>query len=1068
MRTTSCCLGIVLLVALLSGTADAATYRIESGDRLTVQTAHLEACFQGPDMIYLKNLLTSEVYTGNSAPLNEMGRIKVQNSSDKRFATGNWTLDKKAWTAEYAGHDQTASYNMQVCAADGELVIKCDGASQSGGVYAITWGAGNLSLSSTSAVLPAKAGRILTKETTTASEGFEYPQNWEAQFAIVQGKKGSACIYTADQEMRFKRLDTARQKDLYQLVFQTDNQAPFAQQKTVQSVEWRVDCLKGDWRSAVDLYKQHVEKAGLLVQSEAAANQKWPTQIRGHVRISGDFNNVALLDELATRVIPQKTLIYLPDWRRDGYDVNYPDYTSKPGVREFVSHAQKLGFKVMLHVDLPGVTPTHPAYDQVKQYHLKDSMSLQPMGWLWDKDVPQKFAFIDPASSKFREIFVDAMRGVVRDYNPDAVHLDVSGPMWNDGNGLIEGMNYCQGSVRLHQELLKALPDLVLVGESINEILAPYQHFAQRWAWDCSLDPHPVCDYLFDGLTQSYGYLGQPNPDDSPAGFLQYVKPYESQGVVPTMAVNSIGDLDKPGAVRWFNVMRAWQEHDLSPDWSSAWPNSVLFRLKGDDGTQAVVERTGSGVHMLCDGKVLYERLEGVSGANIQGHIANHYAYNGDDIFGLDPAHSYWVDRGKPDSIQPHVTSLHGDILVKGARLSDDLVAFELAPGNKNVIMDMWESISAAGIGTISQGKRGPVERGATFYAINGTVNGIAKRGIVAHPPWQPRQDSNSGSLGQTYAIYSMSLPKQPAGNCRFEASLGINDEARDSDGVTFIVTLNDKEALRKHITKEMQWQDVRVDLSQYAGKEVDIELITDPGPDNNTNWDQGVWGTPRVVSNNAVEHCSASIDIMKRPLWSVPGSVSLASQRNYPAQVTTSYKDSSTSEQRDILLPAAIYFAYREPDVIGPPCDLTKVGYNAGLSIDGCYRVGSVWGGGKPETVKTDGVERDAINAHPPSKGCTVLTWLLQLPDNKKQLLEFTAGVKPNASTGGVGFSVRVNGQILWDKTFTRSDWQNGSVNISRYAGQRIVLELVTDSMGEEFCDWASWVEPRITGITN
>jgi len=85
--------------------------------------------------------------------------------------------------------------------------------------------------------------------------------------------------------------------------------------------------------------------------------------------------------------------------------------------------------------------------------------------------------------------------------------------VWNDGNGLIDGRNYIQGSILLHQELSDAFPWLVLGGESVNELFAPHERFAQRWHWD-PLPPHPISTFLLGDRTLLYGYLGQPGPED--------------------------------------------------------------------------------------------------------------------------------------------------------------------------------------------------------------------------------------------------------------------------------------------------------------------------------------------------------------------------------------------------------------------------------------------------------------------------------------------------------------------------------------------------------------------------
>lgn len=908
-------LALVLITGLLSVSSDAfvigyfkkgPTREIrmatEEGS-LFIQTERLEVEFNGADLVSLKNWLTGEEYTQESSKLsNGLNRVKIKNSADADLAGGSWEIDFPQRTATYKIHPTEKypwSYNMVVTVKDSMLVIRCDAAGEKGGVCGITWGINNLTVARSSAVLPVKEGRILSKDTkTTASEDFLYPTYWEAQCAIITGDKGCACIYSTDQTSQFKHLTYNKSDNDYQLLFQTDNPAPFDDLKSAKSVEWRINCYKGDWRTAAAAYKTEMRKLGTLYnQSAVAKKQSWADSIKGAVRIE-NYKDTRILDELANHVDPHKTLLYFNDWRRDGYDINYPDYTGRPGMAEYIKYAQKLGFRVMLHVDLPGVHASNPAYEKVKQFHCKDAMTHGLMGWVWGQNVPHAFAFINPASTEFRQIFVDAMKGIDRDYHPDAVHLDVSGPMWNDANGLINGMNFCQGSMQLHKELLQALPNLVLSGESVNELLAPYEHFAQRWAWECSLDPHPVCEYLFGDMTTSYGYLGQPNPDKSPASFTQYIRNYEPECVIPSMAVDSMDDMskDKTGAMRWFNNIRTWQKYDLRPDWSKPWPKNIICQLIGDHGVKAEVLRTQYGVKMTCGKETLYERVEGVTSAKINGWIANHYAYSNDEPFGLDIKGSYWIEAGKQNLTTSHVSALSDGVILDEAKVTDNLVMFKLS-----------------------------------------------------------RQ---SGAEGNANAV----------------------------------IDLNTK-PLSVIISKKSDSKDaVNVDIQDFKGSALD---------------------------------------------------------------------------KLSLNLPCAIYCSYAEPEKVSLPFDLTTVKYDAGLIMDRAYRTGSVFGGGAHQTIAIDGKDYPAISGHPPAMGKTILTWVLALPKESAKFA-FTAGIMPKASTNGVAFAVRVNGINQWENTAKSPLWWNQEVDLSAYAGQTIVLDLVTDSLGDEFCDWAEWVQPRIIKAKN
>src|SRR5262249_51736718 len=148
-----------------------------------------------------------------------------------------------------------------------------------------------------------------------------------------------------------------------------------------------------------------------------------------------------------------------------------------------------------------------------------DPQSLAPQGWYWDSppSTPDRFAYINPASSVYRKLFVARLRGVVAAIKPDALHLDLSGAVFNDGNGRIDRMTYPQGAVQLHKDIIAAFPNLALDGEGMNDVLYAYNSFAQN-AWDADIvvpaipgtttvgnnspPGHPINTFLWNGQPQ--------------------------------------------------------------------------------------------------------------------------------------------------------------------------------------------------------------------------------------------------------------------------------------------------------------------------------------------------------------------------------------------------------------------------------------------------------------------------------------------------------------------------------------------------------------------------------------
>ena len=129
----------------------------------------------------------------------------------------------------------------------------------------------------------------------------------------------------------------------------------------------------------------------------------------------------------------------------------------------------------------------------------------------------------------------------------------------------------------------------------------------------------------------------------------------------------------------------------------------------------------------------------------------------------------------------------------------------------------------------------------STIESLN--LAGASRKAIFQHPP-----------STITYSI------KAPKGRPVFRAGLGMKPDSWDKagDGVEFVVAVEAKwerrELFRRYIDPKAdpalrRWNDVEVDLSAYAGKEVTFSLITGPGPKGDPHYDWAVWGAPRIES---------------------------------------------------------------------------------------------------------------------------------------------------------------------------------------------------------------------------
>ncbi len=119
---------------------------------------------------------------------------------------------------------------------------------------------------------------------------------------------------------------------------------------------------------------------------------------------------------------------------------------------------------------------------------------------------------------------------------------------------------------------------------------------------------------------------------------------------------------------------------------------------------------------------------------------------------------------------------------------------------------------------------------------------------FAIHPPWLD-------GTGQVQVSYNLILPEQPHFN--FTAATAIRNtipSENKSDGVQFIlnVTHDGKTTtLFDRFSKAQSWQPVSISLADFAGKRIQLSLVTTPGPKNDTNSDLGLWATPTIAPAN-------------------------------------------------------------------------------------------------------------------------------------------------------------------------------------------------------------------------
>ncbi len=933
-------------------------------------------------------------------------------------------------------------------ARSGDLLIEQEGTSDTAGVYGIQWGCGNLNVRNLDLILPAEGGQIINTMSPFTSRSFNYPGSWEVQLAILQGEQGGFSVRGADETFQFKVLHYEKYIESFALGFETQNQAPFDALTSAKSVVWRLNTYSGDWCVPARQYREWMEqtfKPWRLDEMPA-----WVGEIGLVVTYIDPGLDVGILDKLAEQVDPAKTLLYLNQWRRDDYDVNYPDYTAKPEFGRFVEAAHQHGFRVMPHANLVGVSTYHPLYAEFQEFQFRDPWNGNLVGWWWERtESAGRHAFINLANSTFRKILLQQLKNVWEKYKVDAFHLDVSHFVINDANGLIERLNAGQGNVLAHEELAEAMPGVIFSGEHLHEVTFFRESFAQRWKlpplWDPTPrgTPHPISVFLFSPYTLPYGYLGLPNPDGSPPLYQEYLDAYENWGVLPTLRLSSVADLG-PERVRTqelLSIARTWQQRGFKPDFESDWTPNTLFQYVGENGEIAALKKTKTGATFVLPEESLgYERVLGVTQVRTQRNIPHWRAYNETTLLGLHPEESYFLSDTPRDFSQAHINALPDGVSVTGSRVTENAVLFRLERMSISHEIDLLSEIHLLGTGIVHKGKELPRQKGATFQKTEVSIAGVRKSAIDAHPPWQ-------GIRGDTFGEWNLSLPDSP--HIRLEFDIGLAEGSENSDGVTFIVSVQDDEIFRQHYT-EQKWEQIHLDLTTYRGEDVKLRLTTNPGPKKDTGWDWARWGEPKIVSEPSDAFTKVGFYLPNEPIRSFPDTVRHIGQEQYVLNTK---------------LPTQILFLFGPAQRVGTPYNLRDAEFIVGLQFDSVFRLGNVYGSGERSHGIVGGVEKKSINAHPPEDGQSVLQFSLSLPQAEEIMFSFSMGLlDENAGSDGVSFAVLLNGQNRFEHFTKAPGWTDAQILLSEHAGETVLLELGTDPGGNNYWDWAHWADLFIT----
>ncbi len=154
------------------------------------------------------------------------------------------------------------------------------------------------------------------------------------------------------------------------------------------------------------------------------------------------------------------------------------------------------------------------------------------------------------------------------------------------------------------------------------------------------------------------------------------------------------------------------------------------------------------------------------------------------------------------------------------------------------------------------------VGTGANVRPIGKHVCGtVAKQAIFVHPPY-------IGGVGYAFMTFPVAVPKRPA--TEFRAMVGKANCRIKGDGVLFKANvIDDGKAteIGSVLVKEFEWKPLVGDLSPWAGKDIVLKLISDVGPDDNSEADWSVWAEMFIEGRDEeltrrISRLSAAFDV--------------------------------------------------------------------------------------------------------------------------------------------------------------------------------------------------------------
>ncbi|MBP7960937.1 MAG: hypothetical protein KBG20_01505 [Caldilineaceae bacterium] len=113
--------------------------------------------------------------------------------------------------------------------------------------------------------------------------------------------------------------------------------------------------------------------------------------------------------------------------------------------------------------------------------------------------------------------------------------------------------------------------------------------------------------------------------------------------------------------------------------------------------------------------------------------------------------------------------------------------------------------------------------------------------------------------------------------------------------------------------------------------------------------------------------------------------------------------------------------------------------------------------------------VQQSALWQHPPVIGGSVCEYEVTVPAEVERLhLRLGVGIRDGALMEGdnlCAFRIIVNGTRVWSTTKQSNNWERFQIDLPTLAGQKVLIQFMTDGLGDARWNWAVWAEPQLLG---